>query len=114
MRIPEQGNSVGGGARFGLHRGNLAMNFLYVLNQSFFLELPRQMGKTTAALCRYLWVYNFGTTNSEIMFMHKDHSGSKGNLKNLKAIRDALPSYLQMSSAVGVDGKKLKVPNTNL
>lgn len=88
------------------------MNFLYVLNQSFFLELPRQMGKTTAALCRYLWVYNFGTTNSEIMFMHKDHSGSKGNLKNLKAIRDALPSYLQMSSAVGVDGKKLKVPNT--
>lgn len=88
------------------------MNFLFVLNFNQFVEMPRQHGKTTAALCRYLWVYNFGTSNSEIMFIHKDHSGSKKNLKDLKAIRDALPSYLQMSSAVTNDGKKLKVPNT--
>lgn len=88
------------------------MNFLFMLNFNQFVEMPRQHGKTTAALCRYLWVYNFGTSNSEIMFIHKDHSGSKKNLKDLKAIRDALPSYLQMSSAVTNDGKKLKVPNT--
>lgn len=77
-----------------------------------FLELPRQFGKTVGAVCRYLWVYNFGTSNSEIMFMHKDHSGSKGNLKTLKSIRDALPSYLQMSSNIDAQGNKLKVPNT--
>lgn len=47
-----------------------------------------------------------------MIFMHKDHTGSKSNLKKLKEIRDALPSYLQMSSAVGADGKRLKVPNT--
>ena len=88
------------------------MNFLFVLNFNQFVEMPRQHGKTTAALCRYLWVYNFGTSNSEIMFMHKDHSGSKKNLKDLKAIRDALPSYLQMSSSIDSEGKKLKVPNT--
>ena len=112
VRIPDQGGSVNSGVRFKLHRGNLAMNFLFMLNFNQFVEMPRQHGKTVSALARYLWVYNFGTSNSEIMFMHKDHGGSKDNLKKLKSIRDALPSYLQMSSATGVDGKKLKVPNT--
>jgi hypothetical protein len=112
VRIPEQGGAVGSGSRYKLHRGNLAMNYLFVLNFNQFVEMPRQHGKTTAALVRYLWVYNFGTSNSEIMFIHKDHPGSKKNLKELKAIRDALPSYLQMSSAIDSEGKKLKVPNT--
>ena len=108
VRIPEQG----GNSRYKLHRGNLAMNFLFTMNFNQFVEMPRQFGKTTAALVRFLWIYNFGTTNSEIMFIHKDHTGSKSNLSNLKAIRDILPTYLQMSSAVNNEGKKLKVPNT--
>lgn len=112
VRIPEQGGTVNSGSRFKLHRGNLSMNFLFTLNFNMFVEMPRQHGKTTAALVRYLWVFNFGTSNSEIMFIHKDHNGSKKNLKDLKALRDALPSYLQMSSAVNAEGKKLKVPNT--
>ena len=112
VRIPVQGGTVNSGARYELHRGNLAMNFLFVLNFNMFVEMPRQHGKTIAAVCRYLWIYNFGTSNSEIMFMHKDHSGSKGNLKSLKNIRDALPSYLQMSSNIDIHGNKLKVPNT--
>ena len=81
VRIPEAGAAVGGGARYQLHRGNLAMNFMFILNASVYFELSRQCGKTICSLCRYLWVYNFGTSNSEIMFMHKDHSGSKDNLK---------------------------------
>lgn len=112
VRIPIQGGQVGSGARYKLHRGNLAMNFLFVLNFNQFSEMPRQHGKTTAALVRYLWCYNFGTSNSEIMFIHKDHSGSKKNLKELKSIRDALPSYLQLSSAMNSEGKQIKVPNT--
>lgn len=112
VRIPDQGGVVNSGAAFELHRGNLAMNFLFTLNFNQFVEMPRQRGKTTAALVRYLWVYNFGTSNSEIMFIHKDHSGSKKNLRDLKAIRDNLPSYLQMSSAINSEGKKIKVPNT--
>ena len=112
VRIPDQGGTVGSGKRYKLHRGNLAMNFLFVLNFNQFVEMPRQHGKTVGALCRYLWVYNFGSTNSEIMFTHKDHTGSKKNLAQLKSIRDALPSYLQMSTAVNSEGKKLKVPNT--
>lgn len=112
VRIPEQGGTVGSGRRYQLHRGNLALNFLFIMNYNVFVEMPRQHGKTVAAVCRYLWCYNFGTSNSEIMFMHKDHSGSKSNLKKLKEIRDALPSYLRMDSAVNAEGKKLKVPNT--
>lgn len=111
VRIPAQG-AGGAGVRYKLHRGNLAMNFLFTLNYNFFVELPRQWFKTKSALVRYLWVFNFGTTNSEIMFMHKDHGGSKGNLKDLKDIRDMLPSYLQMSSPTTADGKKLRVVNT--
>lgn len=74
--------------------------------------MPRQFGKTIGAVCRYLWVYNFGTTNSEIMFIHKAHSGSKNNLASLKVMREALPSYLQMSSILNEEGKQLKAPNT--
>ena len=40
------------------------MNFLFMLNFNQFVEMPRQHGKTIAALVRYLWVYNFGTSNS--------------------------------------------------
>ena len=112
IRIPKEGGEVGGGDRYQLHRGNLAMNYLFTLNYNMFVELPRQFGKTVGAVSRYLWVYQFGSSNSEIMFIHKDHGGSKGNLKKLRTIRDALPQYLQMSSALGADGKKLKVPNT--
>ena len=112
VRIPQEGATTSNGVRYKLHRGNLALNFLFTLNFNVFLELPRQHGKTVGALCRYLWEYNFGTTNSQIMFMHKAHSGSKRNLKTLKAIRDLLPSYLQLSSNIGINGEKLKVPDT--
>ena len=108
VRIP----ASGGFFKYRLDRGSLAMNYLFTLNCNMFVEFPRQFGKTTTSVCRYLWIYNFGSSNAEIMFMHKDHAGSKGNLKRLREIRDALPSYLQMSSATGMDGKKLKVPNT--
>ena len=112
VRIPDQGGSVTSGARYKLHRGNLAMNFLFTQNYNMYVELPRQHFKTMSALCRYLWVFNFGATNSEIMFIHKNHDGSKENLSRVKRLREALPSYLQMSSIVDAQGKQLKVPNT--
>ena len=111
VHIPQQGGSTRG-ARYGLNRLNLAYSFLSTMNFNTYLEAPRQTGKTVGVTCRILWIYNFGTTNSEMMFMHKDHTGSKKNLRDLKAIRDILPSYLQMASATGAAGKQLKVPNT--
>lgn len=111
VRIPDQGGQVGGGKRYNLHRGNLAMNFGFLMNWNMFIEFPRQHGKTISAICWYLWVFNFGTTNSEMMFMNKKHDDSKMNLRRLKDIRDALPSYLQMKEIVGPDGKVKKASN---
>lgn len=112
VRIPDQGGQVGSGVRYKLDRGNLAMNFGFVRNWNIFLELPRQNGKTVSAICRKLWVFNFGTSNSELMFINKKHSDSKLNLARFKEIREALPSYLRMNSEYGGDGKKLRVTNT--
>lgn len=107
--IPQSGASTSGGARYKLHRGNLALNFGFILNWNMFLELPRQFGKTISAVCWYLWAYNFGTTNSEMMFMNKKHDDSKLNLQRLKDIRAALPRYLRMDEVPGRDGKPQKV-----
>lgn len=49
--IPESGGTVGGGTRYKLHRGNLALNFGFILNWNMFLELPRQYGKTISVKC---------------------------------------------------------------
>lgn len=111
IRIPDQG-STSGGARYRLDRGNLALNFCMMLNLNIFLELPRQQGKTISALCRYLWVFNFGTTNSEMVFLNKKMDDSKLNLSRMKEIRSALPPYLQMIQSVSPDGKIIKKPNT--
>lgn len=108
VRIPEQGSSAGGGTMFELHRGNLAMNFCMILNLNTFTELCRQTGKTVAVLVRLLWVFLFGTTNSEIMLANKQLSDSKKNLARIKSYREALPSYLQMVNMYGKDGKKIK------
>ena len=108
VRIPDQGGSIGGGKRYELSRGNLALNYSFMLNLNIFLEMPRQHGKTISALVWYLWVYNFATQNSEMLFMNKKHEDSKMNLDRLTKIRDALPSYLQLKDQYGVDGKKLK------
>ena len=76
-----------------------------------FVEFPRQHGKTISAVCYYLWLFNFGTTNSEMMFINKKYDDSKKNLARLKDMRAALPSYLRMNEAFGPDGKKIKVPD---
>lgn len=111
VRIPIS-SSGGEGSRYTLHAGNLQLNTLFLLDFSQYVEWPRQHFKTISSIIWYLWIYNFGSTNSHTIFMNRDFSASKLNLKSLKDIRDALPSYLQMSTTVGMDGKKLKVPNT--
>jgi hypothetical protein len=111
VRIPDQG-STGGGTKYQLHRGNLALNFCMILNLNIDLELPRQQFKTVSALCRYLYLFNFGTSNSEIAFLNKVMDDSKLNLQRLKDLRASLPSYLQMSELYTRDGGKVKVPNT--
>lgn len=112
VRVPTQGGEIGGGVRYKLHRGNLALNFGFVLNWNMFLELPRQHGKTISAVIRYLWCFLFGTRNSEFMFLNKKLDDSKMNLQRLKEIRASLPEYLRMDAQYGADGKKLRGSNS--
>ena len=102
VRIPDQGGQP---VPFKLTRANLAVNFCMALNLNIFEEIPRQQGKTVSAAARYLYVYNFGTTNSKIGFFHKNMEGSKDNLQTLKDIRDLLPPYLIMKERMLADGK---------
>ncbi len=108
VRLPAEGREV----PYNLSRGNLAMNYMFVYNINQFVEFPRQHGKTVSALCWYLWVFNFGGKNIKAMFGHKKHAGAKDNLKTLKNIRDLLPEYLRMNSAIDPNGKQVKAPNT--
>lgn len=111
VRIPDQGGAKGGGVKYQLHRGNLAMNFCLAFNYNIFAEFPRQQGKTAGIICRMLWEYQFGSTNSESIFINKKHDDSKMNLQRMKDYRDALPSYLHMTEVYDASGKKLKAEN---
>ena len=111
VRIPDQG-AQGSGVKYKLHRGNLALSFLDLLNLNTFIELPRQQFKTVSKLCRYLYLFNFGTTRSQISFLNKKLDDSKLNLQRLKDIRAALPSYLRMDQPFSKDGKKVKTADT--
>ena len=110
-RVPVTGNPQG--SMYNLNRGNLAFNFCALYNLNVFFEMPRQQGKTMAAALWYLYIYNFGSTGSEITFMHKDMTGAKDNLQRVKACRELLPDYLQMSQEYSmVNGKKKRLPST--
>ena len=54
---------------------------------------------------RYLYVFNFGTTNSKAAFLHKNMDGAKDNLQTLKDLRDLLPPYLILKERMLPDGK---------
>lgn len=109
VRITDSGST--GGAKYKLNRGNLALSFCMSLNLNVFLELPRQQGKTVSALCRYLYLFNFGTTHSNIAFLNKRLEESKENLQRMKDMREALPSYLRMDTILTPDGKVMKATN---
>lgn len=92
VRIPEPG----GCTFFNLHKGNLAQFFCMELNLNIIEILPRQTGKTIGAECRYVWVYNFGTTNTKTIFGNKQLSDSQENIRRFKNIEKLLPSYLKV------------------
>ena len=94
-----------------LTRANLALNFCMCLNLNVFEEIPRQQGKTVSVAIRLLYIYNFGTTNSKMAFLHKNMDGAKDNLQTLKDIRDILPPYLIMKERILPDGKVDKGKN---
>lgn len=108
VRIPSSGAKP---MMYKLTRGNMALTFCQILNMNVFMELPRQQGKSVSSAIRFLYVYNFATTNSKIAFLHKNMDGAKDNLQTLKDLRDLLPPYLIMKEKITPDGKVLRGKN---
>jgi hypothetical protein len=92
VRIPV----AGGLKRFCLHRGNLAELWCLHRNLNAIELLPRQNFKTVSACCFYAYAYDFGTTNSTFLFVNKEYTDSKKNLKILKELRGKLPKWMQL------------------
>lgn len=93
----------GGSKHYELHRGNCALTWCLINNISTIVELPRQHGKSISTIAFYLWIYLFGTENSEISFSNKLLSDSKLNLKRFKKMRELLPMYLQLYNKKDAD-----------
>ena len=108
-RIPDQG---GTSSPYLANRGNIAQAWCFSKGIDSYLNLPRQRGKTQSALSEIGWAYNFGTTNSQIIFVNKSGEDAKTNLGRLKEQIELLPKYLQFESVYSEeDGKIIKQVN---
>lgn len=106
VRIPNAGEP----SKFILNRGNMAFLYLASMNINTIFLMPRQTGKTIAAACFYVYIYNFRAQNTQISLLNKEAKDSRENLARIRAIRDLLPSYIKFDSLFSeVDGKKIKV-----
>ena len=114
-RIPVEGGSVGvgSGVPFILNRGNLASSWCFFNNIDHYLVLPRQIGKTKSTLACILWAFLFAS-GTNMMFLHLDLPKCTGNLRDLKAQRDALPKFIQGKIIVNDEGEKKTAPGDNV
>lgn len=103
--IPDQGGNF---VRYKANRGNIAQAYCIWRGLDSWLCLPRQQGKTISAIAFLTWMYLFGTTNSQFIFINKDGGNAKENLKRLSNQIDLLPTYMQSKSILQEDGKRVK------
>lgn len=112
VRIPTPGGSP---VPYKANRGNIAQAWCALNGVDSWLNLPRQQGKTVSALALQEWVLDYGTRNSDIIFLNKKREDAIKNLNRLSTIREKLPSYLKIDSYVDENGKIVKgVSNATL
>ena len=112
VRVTQTGSP--NGVPFQLHRGNMAFFFVILNNINVFVDLPRQLGKTLAAAVFYSWLYNFGTANTDIWFLHTKQMFACSNLALVRNIIEMLPSYLQMNQEYTMIGDRKKKATSNV
>lgn len=61
-----------------------------------------------SALAFQVWMYIFGTSNSQFIFVNKDGDNAKTNLRRTRDLIDLLPEYMQSKSIVNNDGTREK------
>ncbi len=113
FRVGSEGSNtdIGGGIPFGLHRGNLAYLWANELNLSTYMILPRQFGKTWAAIADCVYTHQFNK-NTSIIHFNKSQSDSNGNVYRIRQAIGMLPDYLQHSNEDNLSARdKRKVKN---
>lgn len=104
-RIPDPGGTA---VPYRANRGNIAQAWCFIHGIDSWLCLTRQQGKTQSALAIQDWAYNFGTSQSQFIFINKDGENAKENLRRLREQTKLLPEYLQFIRYVDDDGKITK------
>ena len=109
-RVSESGaaTGIGGGSEFILNRGNLAYLWCAEKNIDCYLIMPRQTGKTWAAIIDAVWTYQF-TRGSTILHFNKSQKDSNDNLQRIKSAISMLPLYLQHSADENLDPSEKKL-----
>jgi hypothetical protein len=92
VRIPQ--NNVSGGSPYGLNLGNLAISYCKWKSVNYIAILMRQAGKTIGTIAYDTWLMNFGTENSNFIYLNKQADMAIENLRRYKDIRDLLPKWL--------------------
>lgn len=85
----------GGVSSYELNRGNLAQSYAILNNLNAIEVLPRQHGKTIGAVVAYVWIYNYATINTNLIFSNKQLDDSQLNIKRFNDITLLLPDYLR-------------------
>lgn len=108
-RIPVSG---GKSVPFRLNRAMCAVIWLFLMGIDTYVTIARQIGKTTAVVAILLWVYIFGNSNSQFLFLHIDKPRASKNLQDLKLQMDCLPSYMQQYQKIDYEtGRTIKGKN---
>lgn len=107
-------NIPGGKSQFELHPGNLAITWSIFNSLDFIILLPRQRYKTVSIAAALGWVYDFGTSNTHMLFGNKSIGDAKNNLKRFKEIRENYPQYLSAAVMSPKDSNNLESVNSEL
>ena len=114
FRVSEAGASteVGGGTQFELNRGNLAYLWAMEMNISAYLILPRQKGKTWAAIADATWTHQF-IRGSSILHFNKNQGDANDNLRRIRDAIRMLPLYMQHSNIDLLDPSDKRLVKNN-
>ena len=99
--------SASGTSRYELNLGNLALSWACLNNLNSVTIMPRQCGKTFAAMGVLTWVLYFGGYKTEMMLVAQAAKNIANNMGRIRSIRDNLPKYLILRDNKDRDGAEL-------
>ncbi len=99
--------AASGVSRYELNLGNLALTWACINNINSYTVMPRQCGKTFAAMVVLCWILYFGGKNTEMLLTAQNDKKCNDNMNRIKVLRDTLPKYLILKNTKDRDGSEL-------